>query len=219
MLARGVTLLAMVLGAVLVAAIATMPTPPMTLAAAALAATPASGVQHPVTAVLLAFRAYDTLLEMAVVLLAVRVAAPIALPPALTIDLRDPISGGLLRVLVPFILVVAVYLLWAGTKQPGGAFAAGALVAGAGVALRLGGVWTAPLVNWRWRTLQSVGLAVFVVLGSAPLFVHGPWLSAPADWSAAVIFTIEAALTVSIAAGLVSLFASSPYGTGRDFPR
>jgi multisubunit Na+/H+ antiporter MnhB subunit len=218
MLSRLVTLIALALGLVLVGAILTLPDAPGTLAVPTLAAAPASGVSHPVTAVLLAFRAYDTLLEVAVVLLAVRIAAPqgqAPMPAVRTTSDADPIAGALLRVLVPLIVVVAAVLLWAGTRQPGGAFAAGALAAGAGVALRLGGLWTAPLTDWRWRTLQVSGIAVFIVLGALPLFVGRPWLSTPGGWSGTIVLAIEAALTVAIAAGLVSLFSSPPTGAVR----
>jgi multisubunit Na+/H+ antiporter MnhB subunit len=109
---------------------------------------------------------------------------------------------------VPLIVVVAAVLMWVGTRQPGGAFAAGALAAGAGVVLRLGGQWTAALVDLRWRALQAFGIAVFIVLGALPLLAGRPWLSTPDGWAGVVLVVIEAALTVSIAAGLVSLFAS-----------
>jgi multisubunit Na+/H+ antiporter MnhB subunit len=216
MLARAVMWAAFAIGIVLAFAIVTLPVPPATLTEPTLAATPASGLQHPVTAVLLAFRAYDTLLEMAVVLLAVRAGAAREPVAPFAGDHTDPMTGSLLRMLVPLIIVVSAVLLWAGTKQPGGAFAAGALAAGAGVALRLGGRWTAPMVDWRWRALQSGGLAVFIVLGAAPLLAQRPWLSAPANWPAGFVLAIEVALTVSIAAGLVSLFSSSPPGAVRQ---
>jgi multisubunit Na+/H+ antiporter MnhB subunit len=219
MLARVILWLALAIGAVLALAIVTLPMPTDTLAGPALDATPASGLVHPVTAVLLAFRAYDTLLEVAVVLLAVRVGAPQAGFTALDGTDTDPMTGSLLRLLVPLILLVSAVLLWAGTKQPGGAFAAGSLAAGAGVALRLGGRWTAPMVDWRWRALQAGGLAVFIVLGAAPLLLQRPWLSAPANWPAGFVVTIEVALTVSIAAGLVSLFSSPPPGGARGAGR
>lgn len=210
MRARVVTAIALALGLVLGAAMLSLPEPSATPVASVLAAVPASGVSHPVTAVLLAFRAYDTLLEMAVVLLAVRIAAPQATGAPPWPGDTDPISAALLRGLVPLIVAVAALLLWIGTRQPGGAFAAGALAAGAGVALRLGGQWTAPLADVRWRALQTFGVAVFLALGSAPLAVGAPWLSAPAPWAGTVLVAIEAALAVSIAAGLVSLFASAP---------
>jgi multisubunit Na+/H+ antiporter MnhB subunit len=210
MLARVVTLLAVALGTVLAGAMLTLPAALGTPVTPTLAAVPDSGVSHPVTAVLLAFRAYDTLLEMAVVLLAVRIAAPDEpLPPPAPADV-DAISAALLRLLVPLIVVVATVLMWVGTRQPGGAFAAGALAAGAGVALRLGGQWTAALVDLQWRVLQVFGIAVFIVLGALPLLAGRPWLSTPDGWASVVLVVIEAALTVSIAAGLVSLFASPP---------
>ena len=75
----------------------------------------ASGVEHPVTAVLLNFRGYDTLLEIAVLLLALFAILAIGIDTA-----RDrpraanPILQTLARLAAPLMIVVAVYLLWAG---------------------------------------------------------------------------------------------------------
>ncbi|MGB5569784.1 MAG: DUF4040 domain-containing protein, partial [Sedimenticolaceae bacterium] len=79
---------------------------------------PGTGVSNPVTAVLLNFRAYDTLLELAVLLAAVL--GITALGPA-----RPPyraagaLFGGLVRWLVPLLILTAGYLLWAGAHAPG----------------------------------------------------------------------------------------------------
>ena len=99
---------------------------------------PNSGVTNPVTAVLLNFRAYDTLLELAVLLAAALgiLAMGPARPPYRT---AGPLLKGLIRWLVPLLILTAGYLLWAGAHAPGGAFQAGALLAAAAVMLRLGG--------------------------------------------------------------------------------
>ena len=95
-----------------------------------------SGVVHPVTAVLLNFRGYDTLLEIAVLLLALL--GILALPRHVSDHQHRPFTANpvlqtLARVLVPLMLLVAGYILWAGAHRPGGAFQAGAVLAGAGV--------------------------------------------------------------------------------------
>ena len=90
-----------------------------------------SGVSHPITAVLLNFRSWDTLLELVVLLLALLGALQVAPQVYLT-------RGWLLsliwsRLLAPMVILLAGYLLWAGASQPGGAFQAGALLAAGAV--------------------------------------------------------------------------------------
>jgi multisubunit Na+/H+ antiporter MnhC subunit len=94
------------------------------------------GVSNPVTGVLLDFRAYDTLMESVVLLVAL--VAVWALTPASVwggvpgMRQRARPDGVLAmfgRLLPPIGLVVAVYLVWAGSSQPGGAFQAGTVLA------------------------------------------------------------------------------------------
>ena len=102
----------------------------------------------------------------------------------------------LAKTLVPLMVLVAGYLLWAGAKQPGGAFQAAAVLAAAGVLLILaGGMPRIDLDGPRWRALLAAGLAVFIVL-----FVSGAMKVA--------LLALEAVLTLSISAALVSLFAA-----------
>src|SRR5690606_2721106 len=98
-----------------------------------------SGVAHPVTAVLLNFRAWDTLLELVVVLLAVlgvRQLQLASVKPAKPWPLL--LAWG--RWLAPLAVLLGGYLLWRGASAPGGAFQAGALWAAAAVMLRLNGL-------------------------------------------------------------------------------
>jgi multisubunit Na+/H+ antiporter MnhB subunit len=169
-----------------------------------------SGVAHPVTAVLLNFRGYDTLLEVAVLLLALlgvlalsRQAGGRAPVPA------HPVLQTLARLLAPLMLLVAGYLLWVGAHAPGGAFQAGAVLAAAGVLLRLAGLlpaWAQP--NRLLRAGLALGLAVFVAVAAAAL-LEGSLLQYPPALAGALILLIEAGLTLSIGLVLASLYLAS----------
>jgi len=159
-----------------------------------------TGAAHPVTAVLLGFRAYDTLLEVVVVLLAVLAAAAApagagagAAPPAPA----SAVLRAFANALVPVMLLTAGYFLWAGSTQPGGAFQAGAVLAAAGVLLRLAGV-TTPL------DVEHPGVRVGLVAGPAvflAVFLSGALPE--------LLLLVETLLTVSIAAALLGLFAAA----------
>ncbi|HVL55909.1 MAG TPA: MnhB domain-containing protein, partial [Burkholderiaceae bacterium] len=133
-----------------------------------------SGVAHPITAVLLNFRSYDTLLEVAVLLAAL--VAMLAAPPSDRAALSsralrtERVLLSFARVLAPLTVLVSGYLLWAGSYQPGGAFQAGAVLAAGGVLLRLSGRLPALPLHAAWlRWLLAAGLAVFVAVALAGL--------------------------------------------------
>ena len=161
-----------------------------------------SGVSHPVTAVLLNFRAYDTLLELAVILTAVL--GVVALAPARSgYRHAGPVFGSLIRGLVPVLIITAGYLLWVGAHAPGGAFQAGATLAAVAVLLRLGGNDRAglpPIRAVRW--LLVAGVAVFLLVGLSVTLADLAVLQYPKAWAGTLILLIESAATVSIAAAL-----------------
>lgn len=175
---------------------------PVRLADALAAHIAQSGVSNPVTAVLLNFRAYDTLLELAVLLaavlgiMAVGPARPGFLPPG-------PVLGALVNGLVPLLIVVAGYLLWAGAHAPGGAFQAGALLAAAAIMLRLGGRAEAGLPGpaaQRWLLVGGVG--VFLLVGMVVTIGGRAFLQYPLGWAGGLILLIESAATLAIAVTL-----------------
>ncbi|HSW41394.1 MAG TPA: hydrogenase subunit MbhD domain-containing protein [Patescibacteria group bacterium] len=184
------------------------PLPALRLAAMVREHLAQSGVAHPVTAVLLNFRGYDTLLEVAVLLLAIvgiLAVAPARRAGAARVPV-DPVLAILARLLVPPMIVVAGYLLWAGAYRPGGAFQAAAVLAAAGVLLHLAGLipaWVSP-----GRTLRSGfagALLVFLAVAAA-LLVEGSLLQYPPEWAGELILLIEAALTLSLGVVLAGLF-------------
>jgi multisubunit Na+/H+ antiporter MnhB subunit len=165
-----------------------------------------SGVSHPVTAVLLNYRGYDTLLEIAVLLAAVLgiLAAGSeagGTAPRAHLALRTPA-----RLAVPLMIVVAVYLLWAGAFRPGGAFQAGAVLAAAAVLLHLVGLapgWRSPTL--RLRIGLTAGFALFLTVAAA-LLTQGGLLRFPPARAGPLILLIEAGLTVSLGLILAGLF-------------
>lgn len=198
---NGLTLvLAVVLGWALLDALATGDD--VRLAAAVSANLADSGVSHPVTAVLLNFRAYDTLLELAVILAAVL--GILALGPARRGYFgAGPVLLNLIHWLVPLLIVTAGYLLWVGAHAPGGAFQAGATLAAAAVLLRLGGDAGAGLpAGAALRWLLAGGVAVFLAVGLIQTAGGRAFLQYPVEWAGALILLIEAAATLSIAAAL-----------------
>ena len=102
-----------------------------------------SGVTNPVTAVLLNFRAWDTLLEIAVLfaaLLLVSLLGGRRIIPAPLGEMVLPFA----RIVTPVAILIAGHLLWQGASAPGGAFQAGAILAGAMLALVLAGLARGP---------------------------------------------------------------------------
>ena len=165
-----------------------------------------SGVSNPVTAVLLNFRAYDTLLELAVLLTAVL--GIFALGPARAgYRTAGPVFNGLTRWLVPILILVSGYLLWVGAHAPGGAFQAGATLAAAGVVLRLAGQRTVGLPQGRTLHLViAAGVGMFLFVGLSLLAAGRPFLGYPPAWAGGLILLIETAAMLAIAATLVLAF-------------
>ena len=181
------------------------------------AALPVSGAENPVTAVLLNFRAYDTLLE-SIVLLAVLVGVWALADndawggrPGLPQHVRaDGVLANFGRVLPPIGLLVGVYLVWAGTKQPGGAFQGGTVLAAVWLLAAMAGAATAPRVtSLVLRAALVVGPLLFLAVGIIGA-IGGSFLGLTPDWAAALILIVEVALTVSIASTLALLVLGPP---------
>jgi multisubunit Na+/H+ antiporter MnhB subunit len=182
------------------------------LEAAAAANLAETGVSNPVTAVLLDYRGYDTFLELAIVALAVAAvgAAPPRIgPPA---PLTGPVAQATAALLAPALVLVAGYLLWNGSSRPGGAFQAGATLAGALILLE---ATTPGAPVWRrgrfLRFGAPAGAGAFLVAGLVGLVASGRFLDYPGPAAAyAMMLTIEAAATLSIAICLAALLAAEP---------
>jgi len=170
---------------------------------------PESGVDAQVTAILLNFRSYDTLLELVVLLVALLGAwylGKLHLPP------QDSKPGlvleGLVRFLVPVMILVTGYILWLGSHAAGGAFQAGALLAGAGVLML---VVIAEKVavrdGVRLRALLVAGPGVFALVAGGLMLSGKLMLQYPQQHAGSLILLIEAASTLTIGITLTLLFA------------
>ncbi|RPA38231.1 hydrogen gas-evolving membrane-bound hydrogenase subunit E [Shewanella frigidimarina] len=199
--------LLLVLGVVLSYAVLSIPDPAQELPTMLTDNMTISGAHNPVSAVLLNFRGYDTLLEMGVLLAALLGVWSLDEMPTYRGSAPDQILDIMSRQLIPVFILVAGYLVWAGADAPGGAFQAGALLGAAGVLLRLCG-WR---VNNRYsgiplRVLLVLGLAMFVMVGTGALLIGSAFLRYPPTVASELMLIIESAATLSIGATLAALF-------------
>ncbi|MEN8107934.1 MAG: MnhB domain-containing protein [Pseudomonadota bacterium] len=167
-----------------------------------------SGVSNPVTAVLLNFRGYDTLLEMGVLLVALLGVWSLgSIPEQCESPPPGPVLNMLPRLLVPVLILVAGYLLWVGAYAPGGAFQAGSVLGAAGVLLLLAG-WCPDvrLVGLPLRIVLAAGLGMFFTVGMVLILVGRQLLEYPPALAGTLILLIEAAATLSIGITLAALF-------------
>ncbi len=189
------------------------------LTPAVLGALEVSGVEHPVTAVLLNYRSYDTLLEIVVL-----VAAAIGIDAVLPDDdarrrLAPParsLVGVLSHLLVPGAVLVAGFLVWKGAHAPGGAFQAGAVLAAGGILLlfarRLRPV---PFAARALRGALLAGPLLFLGVAVAPLVRGGRLLELPVAWAGVLILAIETVLVVTIAIVLLMFFPARVLASSR----
>jgi multisubunit Na+/H+ antiporter MnhB subunit len=203
-------------------ALTSLPEAPRGLVDEALGSLQQSGVSNPVTAVLLNYRSYDTLLEVGVLLLSVVAVWSLRRAPDSTfVHPPDFLLNALLRFLLPLLVLTAGYLLWLGAFAPGGAFQGGALIGGAIVLTALGGSrgrWFANRPGLLRAGLWS-GLAIFIGVGLAAMFPHGQLLEYPRGQAGTWILVIEAAALISIGLTLGCLFHGGRPVSGEDFPR
>lgn len=214
LIALGCATLTAALGAVILL----LPDPPPSLAPLVAANLATTDLGNPVTAVLMSFRALDTLLESAVVLLAV------VCVWALTPDGGwggvpggpQPVQRGgplalLARTLPPFGIVIAVHILWVGADAPGGKFQAAAILAAMWLLPWMAGLATPPPTAARWlRQVIAIGPGVFIVIGLAGAVLEGAFLAYPLGWAKPLILVIECVLTASIAVALALLVIGPP---------
>lgn len=213
-------LLSLALLALLAWAVLALPAQPRGLTGPAQAALPVSGVSNPVTAVLLNYRAYDTLLEVAVLLLALVGVWSLREGRLLPVDLSaHPLLLSMLRLLLPVLVVAGGYLLWIGAFAPGGAFQGGALLGGAFVLLLLAGLGRRALKReGRLRFGLALGLAVFAGVSGGVMLMTGGLLEYPRASAGHWILAIETAALISIGLTFGGLFLGGRPVAQEDAP-
>lgn len=204
-------LLVTIFGIFLLQAVIALPAQPVGLTTEVQRELPNSGVTNPVTAVLLNFRGYDTLLEIGVLLLAVVAVWSLHVVPLRTGHARyvaeTPVLAHLVRLLAPVMILVAGYITWIGSARPGGAFQGGSVLAAAMVLLLLASmIGIRPRRRWPLRVVAVLGLAVFVVIAGGTLVVGNQFLEYPRNQAYALMLVLESFLTISIGGTLALLF-------------
>jgi multisubunit Na+/H+ antiporter MnhB subunit len=206
------------LTAVLIGGVLWLPDPAPTLASVAKESLPLTGLGNAVTAVLMVYRALDTMLEKVVLLLAL--VAVWSLAPDRFWGGR-PLFGSerqqsgplifLARLLIPVGILTGVYLFWVGADDPGSAFAGGAIIAAMGILGFFSGLCAVPSVRgFLLRGALAIGIAVFLVVGLAGLVAGSGFLTYPEGFAKPVIVLIEVAMTLSIGVTLALLVADPP---------
>jgi multisubunit Na+/H+ antiporter MnhB subunit len=207
--------------AVLAFCVLGLPNPPPTLAGDVTAHIAAIEVGNPITAVLLAFRAMDTLLEAIVLVFAL--IGVWSLAPDRAWGGRpgpqhhaDPngILAYVARVLPPIGIIVGLYIFWTGAEHPGGKFQGATILAAMWLLVIMAGLSDTPPIS---RTSLRVGLVVgplvFIAIGLAGAATADAFLAYPNGYAKPLIIVIELALMPTLALILTLMLAGAPQRT------
>ncbi|RBP11991.1 multisubunit sodium/proton antiporter MrpB subunit [Roseiarcus fermentans] len=214
--------LAALVAGLIAAALLYLPDPAPSLAPEADRHLAQTGLGNAVTAVLIAYRSFDTMLEKVVLVLAVVGVWSVApdrfwggRPAPLGPASPDPALVFLARVLAPVGLVIGVQIFWVGADEPGGAFQGGAILAAMAMIVMMARLMRPPRIGSRRLRLALIaGPAVFLVVGLAGPLIAGSFFAYPAGFAKPLILFIEAFMVLSIAATLPLLVAGPPNGEG-----
>jgi multisubunit Na+/H+ antiporter MnhB subunit len=212
------TLLALGVTAVLVLCVLALPAPVPTLAPQVVENLDATGVGNPITGVLLAFRALDTLLEAIVLVIAL--AGVWSLSPDGVWGGRpgvrhhadpDGVLAYLARLLPPIGIVVGIYLFWAGADHPGGKFQGATILAAMWLLVQMAGLADSPRIDHRGlRAGVVAGPLVFIAVGLLGLWSAGAFLGYPPQWAKPMIVAVEVGLMPTLVLVLALLLNGAP---------
>jgi multisubunit Na+/H+ antiporter MnhB subunit len=195
-----------------------MPDRGPSLAPQAMQKLPETGLGNPVTAVLIAYRAFDTMLEKVVLVLAVVGVWSLAAdqywggaPGEARAERPEPTLAFLAQILAPLGSLVGIHVFWVGADEPGGAFQGGAILAAMWIIVMMARLTEAPRANAFWLRLAVVaGPLVFLAAGAAGALIAGGFFAYPAGFAKPAILFIEAFMVLSIAVTLPMLVAGPP---------
>ena len=195
-----------------------MPDRGPSLAPQAMQKLPETGLGNPVTAVLIAYRAFDTMLEKVVLVLAVVGVWSLAAdrywggaPGEARAERPEPTLAFLAQILAPLGVLVGIHVFWVGADAPGGAFQGGAILAAMWIIVTMARLTEAPQTNAVWLRLAIVaGPLVFLAAGVAGAIIAGGFFAYPPGFAKPAILFIEAFMVLSIAVALPMLVAGPP---------
>jgi multisubunit Na+/H+ antiporter MnhB subunit len=179
---------------------------------------PETGLGNPVTAVLIAYRGFDTMLEKVVLVLAVVGVWSLAAdrywgggPGEARVERPEPTLAFLAQVLAPLGILVGVHVFWVGADEPGGAFQGGAILAAMWMIVMMARLTEAPKTSAFWlRVALVAGPVVFLAAGVAGAIFAGGFFAYPPGLAKPAILFIETFMVLSIAVTLPMLVAGPP---------
>ncbi len=179
--------LCLIVAGALAAVVLLLPDEGPTLAPQSMLSLPETGLGNPVTAVLIAYRSFDTMLEKVVLVLAVVGVWSLAAdrywgggPGEARAERPEPTLSFFAQVLAPIGILVGVHVFWVGANEPGGAFQGGAILAAMWIIVMMARLTEAPQTSAFWlRAALIAGPAVFLAVGVAGAAVAGGYFAYP----------------------------------------
>jgi multisubunit Na+/H+ antiporter MnhB subunit len=167
-----------------------------------------TGVDSKITAVLLNFRGYDTLLETTVMMIALTGGYILSRSKEhkyfLTED-ANPIFIHYVQIVFPLGFVFAIYIFYAGEYGSGGAFQSASIMCGVFVLL-----FYANRFKRYYHTIfvvcSVIGLLIFIILGVLAIFVNNVFMKFILTFGKLSVMTIEFFLMISIATIMINFF-------------
>ncbi len=128
---------------------------------------------------------------------------------------RNPLLRVISKLLIPFILLFALYVQFHGDYGPGGGFQAGVIFASGFIlyALVFGSQAARDVVPaWAWRPLIASGLFIYAGVGFVSLWFGQPYLdydvlgSDPLFGQHVGVFLVELGIGITVAAVMITIF-------------
>jgi multisubunit Na+/H+ antiporter MnhB subunit len=210
--------LCLIVAAALAGVVLLLPDQGPTLAPQSMQRLPETGLGNPVTAVLIAYRSFDTMLEKIVLVLAVIGVWSLAAdrywggaPGEARAERPEPTLAFFAQVLAPIGILVGVHVFWVGADEPGGAFQGGAILAAMWMIVMMARLTEAPQARSFWLRLALIaGPVVFLAAGVAGAVIAGGFFAYPPGLAKPMILFIETFMTFTIAVTLAMLVAGPP---------